>query len=259
MTRLGALRLASAQEMFDGFSFSEPAREVVELAQDEARSLEHNWVGSEHLLLALGRAEEGVAAGVLGDLGIVPERVRDVMASGGARPQDTSAKLRFTPRANMVLSLALRETLAFGDSFVGTAHILLALTRVSEGRAARIMFDLGVDPGEVAGEVLTVRHAPTGSWRSGAWDEPMAAGSRPAATGGPQPLRATAVRAAVEVALWAAADHAREEHRDLDLGDLLLALAEGWPEDVVGRVLAQAGMDASGLREAVEAARRRGG
>jgi hypothetical protein len=259
MTRVGALRLASDREMFEGFSFSEPAREVVGLARDEARSLEHNWVGSEHLLLALGRAEEGVAAGVLSGLGIVPERVRAVMASGGARPQDTSAKLRFTPRASMVLSLAMRETLAFGDSFVGTAHILLALTRVSEGRAARIMFDLGVDPGKVGAELLTMRHAPNGSWRSGAWDEPMGAGSRPGASGGPQPLRATAVRAAVEVALWAAADHAREENRDVDLGDLLLALAEGWPEDVVASVLAKAGMDASGLREAVEAARRRGG
>lgn len=237
---------------------TEPARHAVGMAQDEARLLRQTYLGSEHLLLGLVRAEEGVAAGVLSNLGITPVRVRDVVAIGSASPQVKSGKLRYTPRAKMALELALRETLAFGDSFVGTAHILLALTRVSEGRAARIIFDLGVDPGQVGGEVLSARSAPDGSWRAGAWAEPVAPGSRPFPTGGPGPLRATAVRAAVEVAMWSAASNAGEEKRDIDLGDLLLALAEGWPEDAVAQVLAEAGIDAARLREAVRTARRRG-
>jgi ATP-dependent Clp protease ATP-binding subunit ClpC len=70
----------------------------------------------------------------------------------------------------MALELALREALAFGDSYVGTAHILLALMRVSDGGAARILFDLAVEPGRVGGEVLRLRSAPDGSWRAGAWE-----------------------------------------------------------------------------------------
>jgi hypothetical protein len=242
--------------MFD--YLTEPARHAVGMGHDEARLLRQTYVGSEHLLLGLVRSEEGVAAGVLSDLGITPERVRDVVAIGSASPEAKSGKPRYTPRAKMALALALRETLAFGDFFVGTAHILLALTRVSEGRAARIIFDLGLDPGQVGGAVLSVRSAPDGSWRAGGWDEPVAPGSQPFPTGGPGPLRGTAVRAAVEVAMWAAASNAREQKRDIDLGDLLLALAEGWPEDAVAQVLADAGIDAARLREAVQAARRRG-
>jgi len=116
----------------------------------------------------------------------------------------------------MALGLALRETLAFSDDYVGTAHILLALTRVSDGGAARILFDLGVDPERVGGEVLRMRSAPDGSWQPGAWEESTAPGSMPVPTKGPEPFRATAVRAAV--ALWAAAANAREESREVDFG-----------------------------------------
>jgi hypothetical protein len=238
--------------------FTEPARHMLRLAQDEARSLEHTYVGTEHLLLALLRAEDGVAAGVLNDLGITRERVRAVMPSSSGSPNVTEGRLDLTPRARMALALALREALAFGDYDVGTAHLLLALTRVSDGGAARILFDLGVDPERVGGEALRLRSAPDGSWQAGSWAEAIASGSSPVPTEDPGALRATAVRAAVEVALWAAATNAREENREVDLGDLLLALAEGWPKDVVAHVLAQAGLDATQLREAVEVARRRG-
>jgi ClpA/ClpB-like protein len=237
--------------------FTEPARDVLGLAQDEARLLGHNYVGSEHVLLALLRAE-GLAGAVLNDLRITPDQVREAVRIDGSCPEVASGRLRFTPRAKMALELALREALAFADYYVGTAHILLALMRVSDGRAARILFDLGVEPERVGGEVLRLRSAPDGSWRAGAWEESVAPGSMPVPTGCSGPLRATAVRAAVEVALWAAATTAREENREVDMGDLLLVLAEGWPEDVVAHVLTQAGIDAARVREAVEAARRRG-
>jgi ATP-dependent Clp protease ATP-binding subunit ClpC len=238
--------------------FTPPARQMVGFAQDEARLLEHNYLGSEHLLLGLLRAEEGVAADVLKDLGITLERVRDVVRIGGSSAELTSGRLRLTPRAKKVLELALREAFAFRDGYVTTAHILLALMRVGECRAARILFDLGADTEDISGEVLRVRSATGGSWEEGAWEEPIAPDSTPAATGPPGPLRATAVRAVVEVAMDAAATNAREANRPLDLGDLLLVLVEGWPEDLVAHALGELEIDAARLREAVEVARRRG-
>jgi ATP-dependent Clp protease ATP-binding subunit ClpA len=238
--------------------FTAPARQMVAFAHDEARLLEHNYIGSEHLLLGLLRAEEGVAADVLKDLGITLERVRDVVRIGGSGAELTSGRLRFTPRAKKVLELALREALAFRDGYITTAHILLALTRVGESRAARILFDLGADAEHIGGEVLRVRSTSGGSWEEGTWEEPIASGSTPAATRPPGPLRNTAVRAVVEVALNAAATNAREAKRPLDLGDLLLALVEGWPEDLMAHALAELEIDAARLREAIEVARRRG-
>jgi ATP-dependent Clp protease ATP-binding subunit ClpC len=238
--------------------FTAPARQMVGFAQVEARLLEHNYLGSEHLLLGLLRAEEGVAADVLKDLGITLERVRDVVRIGGSSAELTSGRLRFTPRAKKVLELALREALAFRDGYITTAHILLALMRVGESRAARTLFDLGADAEHIGGEVLRLRSTMGGSWEEGAWEEPIAPGSTPAATGPPGPLSATAVRAVVEVALDAAATNAREANRPVDLGDLLLALVEGWPEDLMAHALAELEIDAARVREAVEVARRRG-
>jgi hypothetical protein len=110
------------------------------------------------------------------------------------------------------------------------AHLLLALARDSDGAAARVLFDLGVEAEGVGGELLRLRSAAGGGWEAGAWEEPLAPGStpRPAPPGS---LRATAVRAVFEVALWAAAAKAREVNRPVDMGDLL-ALLEGWPEEL---------------------------
>ena len=237
--------------------FTAPARQMVGFAQDEARLLEHNYIGSEHLLLGLLRAEAGVAADVLKDLGITLERVRDAVPSGGSGAELTSGQLRLTPRAKKVLELALREAFAFRDGYITTAHILLALTRVGESRAARILFDLGADAEHIGGEVLRVRSTSGGNWEEGTWEEPIAPGTTPR-DWAPGPLRNTAVRAVVEVAMNAAAANAREAKRPLDLGDLLLALVEGWPEDLTAHALAELEIDALSLREAIEVARRRG-
>jgi ATP-dependent Clp protease ATP-binding subunit ClpA len=140
---------------------------------------------------------------------------------------------------------------------VTTAHILLALTRVGESRAARIMFDLGANAEQIGGELLRLRSTIGESSEEGAWGEPIAAGSTPR-DWPPGPLRATAVRAVVEVALVAAASNAREANRPVDLGDLLLALVEEWPEDLVAHALAELEIDTARLREAVDVARRRG-
>lgn len=154
-----------------------------------------------------------------------------------------------------MLELALREVLAFGDSHVGTAHVLLGLTRANDDVADRLLSNLGADPDRVAEEVLRLRSAADGSWREGAWEEPAGDRSRSASSRRHRPLRATAVRAAAEVALNAANTSAREAQRPIDLGYLLLALAEGWPEDLVALAFAELGIDVDRVREAVQAAR----
>lgn len=122
--------------------YTERARKVIVLAQEEARDFNHNYVGTEHLLLGLLREEEGLAAGVLMDCGVTLEFAREQVRSisgfgGGASTNITHAP--FTPRSKKVLEFALREALHFGHNYIGTEHILLALTRESEGRGARVL------------------------------------------------------------------------------------------------------------------------
>jgi ATP-dependent Clp protease ATP-binding subunit ClpC len=126
--------------------FSERARHVVVLAQDEARALRHNYIGTEHLLLGLLREEEGMAARALVSLGITVEKVRAQVARiVGQGDEVTSGQIPFTPRAKKVLELALREALTLGHNHVGTEHVLLGLVREGEGVAARILLDFGAD------------------------------------------------------------------------------------------------------------------
>src|ERR671929_157535 len=122
--------------------FTERARQVVVLAQEEARILKHNYIGTEHILLGLLREEEGLAARVLESLDITVERVRaQVVRIVGSGEEVTSGQIPFTPRAKKVLELALREALSLGHNYIGTEHILLGLVRENEGVAARILLD----------------------------------------------------------------------------------------------------------------------
>src|SRR5438552_3295117 len=123
--------------------FTERARQVVVLAQDEARALKHNYIGTEHILLGLLREEEGLAARVLESLDITVEEVRAQVARiVGQGDEVTTGQIPFTPRAKKVLELALREALSLGHNYIGTEHILLGLVRENEGGAARIPLDL---------------------------------------------------------------------------------------------------------------------
>ena len=239
--------------MFERFTAT--ARHTVGFAHDEAGFLGHNYIGSEHLLLGLLRTEEGGAARVLEERGITLERAREVVRNGGSGAEPSSDQLRFTPRAKKTLEISQREALAFRDGYITTAHILLALTRVSESRAMRILFDLGADDERIGGELLRRRSTMDGGWEEGEWGESIAPGSTPDEWP-PGPLRGTAVRAVVEVAMNAAASNAREANRSIDLGDLLLALVEGWPEDLAANALAELAIDPARLREAIEVARR---
>ncbi|HVL27816.1 MAG TPA: ATP-dependent Clp protease ATP-binding subunit [Acidimicrobiales bacterium] len=135
--------------------FTDRARRVVVLAQEEARLLNHNYIGTEHILLGLIHEGEGVAAKALESLGISLEAVRnqveEIIGQGGSSP---SGHIPFTPRAKKVLELSLREALQLGHNYIGTEHILLGLIREGEGVAAQVLVKLGADLSRVRQQVI---------------------------------------------------------------------------------------------------------
>lgn|GEM_PF-2881537 len=130
--------------------FTERARQVVVLAQEEARSLSHAHVDTEHILLGLAREQEGLAARVLDSLGVTVERVRaQLVGSGDLGAHGGNGPLPFSPGAKQVLQLALTEALALGHNYIGTEHVLLGLTRADDGVATRVLIALDADPEKV--------------------------------------------------------------------------------------------------------------
>ena len=135
--------------------FTDRARRVVVLAQEEARMLNHNYIGTEHILLGLIHEGEGVAAKALESLGISLEAVRaQVEEIIGQGQQAPSGHIPFTPRAKKVLELSLREALQLGHNYIGTEHILLGLIREGEGVAAQVLVKLGADLNRVRQQVI---------------------------------------------------------------------------------------------------------
>ncbi|MEY3909139.1 MAG: hypothetical protein RLZZ90_1046 [Actinomycetota bacterium] len=135
--------------------FTDKARRVVVLAQEEAKLLNHNYIGTEHILLGLIHEGEGVAAKALESLGIdltaVREQVQEIIGQGQQAP---SGHIPFTPRAKKVLELSLREALQLGHSYIGTEHLLLGLIREGEGVAAQVLTKLGADTNKVRQQVI---------------------------------------------------------------------------------------------------------
>jgi ATP-dependent Clp protease ATP-binding subunit ClpC len=135
--------------------FTDRARRVVVLAQEEARLLNHNYIGTEHILLGLIHEGEGVAARALEDLGIDLESVRtQVVEIIGQGSQAPTGHIPFTPRAKKVLELSLREALQLGHNYIGTEHILLGLIREGEGVAAQVLVKLGAELTKVRQTVI---------------------------------------------------------------------------------------------------------
>jgi ATP-dependent Clp protease ATP-binding subunit ClpA len=139
--------------------FTDRARRVVVLAQDEARTLAHNYIGTEHLLLGLIHEGEGVAARALESLGIslaaVRQQVEEIIGHGQGQQQ---GHIPFTPRAKKVLELSLREAQQLGHTYIGTEHILLGLIREGEGVAAQVLVKLGADLNRVREQVIRLLH-----------------------------------------------------------------------------------------------------
>jgi ATP-dependent Clp protease ATP-binding subunit ClpC len=140
--------------------FTDRARRLVVLAQDEARSLNHNWIGTEHLLIALISENSGVGAKALESLGISLDAARQQVESIIGRGQDPvgDGHIPFTPRAKKVLELSLREALQLGHNYIGTEHILLGLIREGDGVAAQVLVKLGADLNRVRQQVIQLLH-----------------------------------------------------------------------------------------------------
>jgi ATP-dependent Clp protease ATP-binding subunit ClpA len=139
--------------------FSGRARRVIDLAQEEARTLNHNYVGTEHILLGLIHEGGGVAAEALESLGIsldaVRQQVEEIIGHGEQAP---SGHIPVTPRAKKVLELSLREALALGHHYIGTEHILLGLIREGDGVAAQVLVNMSADLNRVRQRVIQLVH-----------------------------------------------------------------------------------------------------
>ncbi len=234
--------------------FTEQARQVVVLAQVEARLLHHNYIGTEHLLLGLLREADGLAARVLESLDISLDRVRDQVARlVGSADEVTSGQIPFTPRAKKVLELALREALSLGHNYIGSEHILLGLARENEGVAARVLLDSGVDAETLRNEVIRTLSSSSGSPET-----------RVRARAGASAW--VTQRRAIDIGLLdglaplldtLAADIRRELRRDPDPGDLLLALA-CVQDGLTGRAVSALGVDQDVLWGTIEQLRSQG-
>src|SRR5690349_21290669 len=153
--------------------FTDRSRRVVVLAQEEARMLDHNYIGTEHILLGLIREGDGCAARALESLEIsldaVRQEVEEIIGRGQEAP---SGHVPFTPRAKKVLALSLRESLQLGHNYIGTEHILLGLIREGDGVAAQVLVRLGADLNRVRQQVIQLLHGYSGQ-------DVESAGSRP--------------------------------------------------------------------------------
>jgi ATP-dependent Clp protease ATP-binding subunit ClpC len=157
--------------------FTDRARRVVVLAQEEARMLQHNYIGTEHILLGLIHEGEGVAARALESLGIGLEAVRlQVEEIIGRGQYASSGHIPFTPRAKKVLELSLREALQLGHTYIGTEHILLGLIREGDGVAAQVLVRLGANLDRTRQQVIQTLHgrSEVGVIRVGRGEDPLA-------------------------------------------------------------------------------------
>jgi ATP-dependent Clp protease ATP-binding subunit ClpA len=216
--------------------FTDQARRVVVLAQEEARLLNHDYVGTEHLLLGLAHEGQGVAAIALESLGIRLEAMRsqveEVIGQGQMAP---SGHIPFTPRAKKVLELSLREAQQLGHDYIGTEHLLLGLVREGEGVAARVLVKLGADLPRVRQQVVQLLSGSAGGPEA-------AAEMRPVAMTVPEELREAGERLAEVRRQKEAAIEAQDFDRAAALRDaeeeLLAGLAEREREWTAGVDLA---------------------
>jgi ATP-dependent Clp protease ATP-binding subunit ClpC len=153
--------------------FTDRARRVVVLAQEEARTLDHDYIGTEHILLGLIREGDGYAARSLESLGIsldaVRQQVQEIIGRGQQAP---SGHIPFTPRAKKVLELSLRESLQLGHNYIGTEHMLLGLLREGDGVAAQVLVRLGADLDRVREQVIQLLHGYQGQDVGSAGSQP---------------------------------------------------------------------------------------
>jgi ClpA/ClpB-like protein len=224
--------------------FTQQARQVVVWAQEEARGLRHNYIGTEDILVGLLREEQGLAGRVLDSHGVTVERVRAQVVRVGSGEEPSSGEIPFTPQAKVVLEAAPGEALSLGHDYIATEHVLLGLLRDDEGVAVRILLDCDVDLFDLRDEVI-VR---TGSARPET-DEPTSSGPGPAIDPG--------WLDGLPVLLKPLGEEIRADlGRPPDLGDLLLALI-CVPHTPAEEALNELGLDVDELWGSIERARTR--
>ena len=227
--------------------FTERARHVVVLAQEEARNLKHEHIGTEHLLLGLLRETDGAAVRALNSLELTLERARgEVVRIVGVGDKVAPGQMPFTPEAKRVLELALREALPLGHNYIGTEHILLGLISLEDGPSVQVLRDLQVAPDAIRSATLRLLGPP----------EPGRRGLSGPAHVGLRPSEGFHVNpgSAVRRIMMTAGARALEDGREvIEPRDLLLALAR---DQELGRLLAELGADEAAVARAL--ARRRG-
>jgi ATP-dependent Clp protease ATP-binding subunit ClpA len=214
---------------------------VVVLAQEEARALKHNYIGTEHILLGLLREEEGLAARLVQSLDITVEGVRaQVVRIVGSAEEVTAGQIPFTPRAKKVLELALREALSLGHNYIGTEHILLGLGREDDGVAVRILRDFGADSETIRNEVIRMLSDPV-----------VVREQVPSMVISPQVVDQAWFGGLGAILDDLAAEIRRERQRAPDTGDLLLAFASA-PDTLAAQALRELGIDLDRLSGVVD-------
>ncbi|HSC03489.1 MAG TPA: Clp protease N-terminal domain-containing protein [Solirubrobacteraceae bacterium] len=225
--------------------FTERARRVVVLAQDEARTLKHDHVGAEHILLGLLREQEGLAAHALESFDITLERVRgEVVRIVGVGSDVSAGQMPFTAEAKRVLEVALQEVRALGHHYIGTEHILLALITLREGVSARILVDCHAEPERIRAEVMRLLSGmrPQAAQRAPDPTAPTGNGFEEWIRVGP----GAGLRRLLMVAAARALDDGRE---GVQPRDVLLALTR---DQQIGPVLAELGVDDAAILRVLE-------
>jgi ATP-dependent Clp protease ATP-binding subunit ClpA len=230
--------------------FTQRARHVVVFAQEEARELKHDYIGTEHILLGLIREQEGVAAHVLASLGISLEgALTQVARLVGPGQATTPGQIPFTPRAKKALELSLREAQALNHNYIGTEHILLGLVREEEGVATHVLLNFGADSEKIREAVIRAVSVP------GSQSERAVANGGLGSDPGTRDIDATWFDW-IAGALDNLATEIRQKHgRNPDSGDLLIVLATA-SDTVANETLRELGLDSNRLAEIVQTARR---
>ena len=225
--------------------FTEQARQVVVLAQEEARTFKHDHIGTEHLLLGVLRGRDGAGVQILESLDVTVERVRgEVVRIVGVGAEASQAQMPFTAEAKHVLERALQESLGLDHSFIGTDHILLGLVSFDGGPSERILRDCGVEPEQLHRAVikrLSARAAPPRA-TPGVQGISSHADPYPPFRVGPSPgLRRMLMKAGARAL--------QEGRTQIEPPDVLLALAQ---DEELGSLLADLGADEAAVRRALE-------
>jgi ATP-dependent Clp protease ATP-binding subunit ClpC len=228
--------------------FTDRARRVVVLAQEEARMLNHNYIGTEHILLGLVREGQGIACEALESLGVSLEAVRsqveEIIGQGQAAP---TGHIPFTPRAKKVLELSLREALSLGHTYIGTEHILLGVIREGEGVGAQVLQRLGANLNRVRQVVTQLLAGHTGAGEPPEGFERDVPGASFRIPAGPSkelsPRARNSLELAVAVAAWLG-------HDAVEPTDLLWGLLRVESADVAD-LLGELGLDLDGAREKI--------